>query len=182
MRLSMKLKFALMLLLATVSAVGRQPNPQSASEENEEISVTFDRPQSQPLDINKPISCNAIASAGLHENFGNDRFSTSKITGQIRPGTDKLAIQIKGDKLLATSKVRFENGTAEPEVYRITGNNKAWLAAVSTSGGLIPGAVPLVHSIVLNKNNGFGAWSLAEPVLFPGSQYPYAETIYLKCH
>jgi hypothetical protein len=132
----------------------------------------FALPPSQAIDTDKPIRCVAIASASLIENLDH----RGRLKGKITPGTDKLALQIKGDTLLVAVRGAFEQGVVEPDKYNITGHTVGFLSAVHEVT-----VIPHANSIVLNKQNGFAVWSLNEPMLVPGSEYPIAQAVYLRC-
>lgn len=135
--------------------------------------IRFTMPPDKALDMSKTIKCAAIASATIYEQrIDIEDFKKPKLTAKVAEGTDKLRLWLDGDDL--TVQVKDEKS----DTYKVTGYNAGggWLVA-QHYGGLVPTA----YAISLNTRNGFGVWSLNEPMLVLGSLYPFGEIVYLYC-
>ena len=113
----------------------------------------------------------AIASAALFEQpleLGD--FKHKQLNVHVKKGTDVLRLWLEGESLT----VQVED--QKPDRYRVSGHRNGWLVAMYY-GGLMPAA----YSISLDERTGFAVWSLNEPMFFPASEYPYAQSVYMHC-
>jgi len=134
-------------------------------------SLKFELPPPRVLNLNKPVTCTAIASAWLLEQAREpEDFEHSKLYVEVKKGTDSLRLWLEGKTLIV------QTGNQKPDRYRVSGRTNQWLIAMHY-GGLMPAA----YSITLDEKSGFAVWSLIEPIFFPVSVYPHAQTIYLQC-
>ena len=137
----------------------------------DEYSMRFTLPS--PKDVNwlRPVKCIAIASTILVEQaLEQQDFKTPKLTGKVGKGTDHLRLWLDGDTLI------LQSGNEKPDRYQVTGRRNKWLIALYHGG-----EIPVAKSFTLDERSGFAVWSLSEPMLFPGSEYPCVSTVYLQC-
>ena len=140
----------------------------SASAKEENPSLSFQLPQPHKSDMKGTLKCKAIASVSLHQNAG-DPDRQNILIAEARPGTDKLELTLVNDTLL----VRV--GDSGTDRYTVTGNTNYYLSAVF-KGGL----VPVIDSIVMEKDKGLAVWTISEPAdVF--TDVPYAQSVYFAC-
>lgn len=134
-------------------------------------SMRFTLPVPKTFDWLKPVKCTAIASTFLAEQtLENKDFKEPKLTAKVGKGTDNLNLWLEGNFLI------LQSGNEKPDRYQVVGHRNKWLIAVYHGGEM-----PVAKSITLDESSGFTVWSLSEPMLFPGSEYPCASTVYLQC-
>ncbi len=141
----------------------------SAEEKQTAASLSFELPKAKAnaWDMKSTLKCTSLARVGLRQNADVDK--RDKLIADAGAGTDKLELTLVGRVLL----VRVgEHGT---DRYKLVGNTKGYLSAV-----FIGELVPVVNSIVVNKNRSLAVWSINEPAdVF--TDVPYAEATYLAC-
>jgi len=92
----------------------------------------------------------------------------------VGKGTDKIAMNIKGEKTLNFfSGASVEAGSSEGDNFEIVQNDAQKLMAVWFNEKFI-------STVVLNKTNGLGIWLKGNPDFFI-SGAPYGSVIYMVC-
>ena len=131
------------------------------------MSLSFQLPKSHALDMKSTLKCTSLARVGLHRNADVDK--RDKLIADAVVREQKLELTLVGRALL----VRVgEHGT---DRYKLAGNTKGYLSDV-----FIGELLPVVNSIVVDKDRGLAVWSINEPAdVF--TDVPYAEAIYLAC-
>jgi hypothetical protein len=128
-------------------------------------------PSSRALSWSKPVKCTAIASAALfEETLETSDFKHGKLSVYVKKGTDRLRVSLENEDLI------IQSGDQKPDRYRVSVHRNGYLVAIHHGA-----FVPALYSISVNENNGFAVWSLSESMLFPASQYPYAQSVYMQC-
>ncbi len=139
-------------------------------DKQDEPSARFILPQQQALNLNKPVNCIAIASAGLYEEKRDVKdFDNPKLSGYIKKGTERLTLRIDGKNLIV--QVR----DMKPDRYHVSRHVDKWLVASFYGGNW-----PVAYFIALDESTGYAIWSLNEPS-FNFSSYPYAQSVYMQC-
>lgn len=146
------------------------------------LSVYFLKPTKIKLEFPytmKPISetqfsCNSLISTFIH---GGNNALEKGVYGELNKGTDKVAIEVEGDKLYFLTRASVEVGTARGEPWNIVKNSNDRIVALYN--GLDQMGTD-VNLFILNKKNGIAVWTKTNSDLF-GTENPGAQSFYLVC-
>ena len=120
------------------------------------------------------LSCESLMSAGI---VGSpEEYLTNGIEGEVRKGTDKLAVNIKGDGTMSfLTRASVEAGVAEGDSWSVLRDTSEDLVALHYDDFF-----GSVNVFALNKETGLAIWSKTRPdFLTYGS--PTGAVIYLQC-
>lgn len=120
------------------------------------------------------LSCESLMSARI---IGSPvEYLTDGIEGEVRKGTDKLAINIKGDGTISfLTQASVGAGVAEGDLWSVLRDTSEDLVAL-----LYDDVRGSVNVFALNKETGLAVWSKTRPdFLTFGS--PYGSVLYLQC-
>jgi len=141
----------------------------STSEQETGMRQAYVLPKSQPWNTRQTLKCKAVASVSLRQKGLVPEADQGILVARAEPGTDRLELTLVKDTLL----VRVAEG--ETDRYKVTGNTKLFLGAV-----FIGDALPVVNSIVIDKEKSYASWAINEPMdLF--TNVPYSQTIFFAC-
>lgn len=163
-------------IILSISIAVVVAGPASASQMNDDKPVLrLTLPPDKSISWNKPVKCSAIASAGMFQELrpGDEKRPDALLSVYAKKGTDTLKLWREGGDLI----VQAGAGEEKPDRYRIVNHNRTMFVALFSGGELLP----VAKTITINIDTGFAVWSLTEPLPFPVSPYPFAESIYLHC-
>jgi len=120
------------------------------------------------------FSCESLVSTFIH---GGDNALEKGVYGELNKGTDKVAIEIEGEKLYFLTRASVEVGTAKGEPWNIVKNSTDRVVALYNG---LEGMGTDINIFILNKKNGIAVWSKTNSDLF-GTENPGAQTFYLIC-
>jgi len=122
------------------------------------------------------LACESLMSAGIVGSHTD--YLTNGIEGEVRKGTDKLAVNVKGDGTLAfLTQASVEAGVAEGDLWTVLRDTSESLIAMHLSDGVFSSQV---NVFALNKETGLAVWSKTSPdFLTFGS--PRGDVFYLQC-
>lgn len=127
----------------------------------------------------KPISetqfsCESLVSTFIH---GGNNALEKGVYGELNKGTDKIAIEIEGEKLYFLTRASVEVGIAKGEPWNIVKNSADRVVAIYNG---LEGMGTDINLFILNKKNGIAVWTKTNSDLF-GTENPGAQTFYLVC-
>jgi len=124
------------------------------------------------------FSCESLVGSVMR---GGNNASIKGIEAEVAKGTDKLIIEIEGNKLYFLTKAAFEAGygakTDEKDAWRIIQNNKDRIIAIFNGLQQLSQDVNL---LIINKSNGIGIWTKTESNYFL-TDNPATQAYYLLC-
>ncbi len=120
------------------------------------------------------FSCESLISTFIH---GGNNAIEKGVYGELNKGTDKIAIEIEGDKLYFLTRASVEVGTAKGEPWNIVKNSGDRVVALYN--GLDQMGTD-INLFILNKKNGIAVWTKTNSDLF-GTENPGAQSFYLVC-
>lgn len=149
---------------------------------SDDVKFRYQFPYAEKLrDVNK-LSCEAMISTLIYGS--NNPVQERGVFGEMFKGTEKIAIQIEGDKMYlltgTSAKVAVEAGSAksENEPWTVTRNDKDYITGVYSVNGVVTGNQ--IDVVIIKKSNGMGVWTKTSDGLL-GYDTPDAQTFYLKC-
>lgn len=143
-------------------------------EGSKEMKMKIDYPLVWDVSGQTSFSCESLMSAGI---IGSPKdYLTNGVEGEVKKGTDKVAIKIKDEKTLSfITGAAVEAGVAEGDPFVILRNTDYDLVAIYYDE--IWGSL---NTFSLNKRNGLAVWSKTKPE-FIGYESPSGDVIYLIC-
>jgi hypothetical protein len=125
----------------------------------------------RPLPTPAPVSGSSLACEALLKSTMLP--ASGKLEGDLRPGEDRLAVEIDGSVLRFMTRTSVEVGQATPAEFAILRNSADILSAVLARPESI-------DTFLLNKRNGFAVWTKSRGSFLSDPQ-PDTQAHYLRC-